>query len=578
MHYFEFSLLSKMAATATSPRTPASSGRLEAASPTKMTRLQEKEELQHLNDRLAVYIDRVKFLEETNSKLTAEISMMTSTKQSEVDSVRNSLEAELRDVRRLLDEIAKDKAREQIENKKNAALADEFKKKFEKEAAAHKKSEDALKAAQRKLSDREAQLATVNQEAKNLEGVILELRKECQELKDALESAKYALEQETLSRVDLENKLQSKEEELNFKKEMYNKEIIEIRSQLQSVESQHIKIEAEAKNRYEGILSEKLHELREMFDSEARQYRDETDGLYGAKYDELQRMNAKDVEELTLIREEKRNLSITIENIKSELNQLQSKNSSLLQRIEDLESLRASDQKIADEAIANRDAQLKELRKRIDTQLREYEDLMGVKTALDLEILTYRKMLEGEESRLNITPPASPVFGASAKTGRRAAKRIRTEEETIGTRYSNQGYIQIKEASADGTFVKLFNSGANDMPLGGWSVERSVDGEPPVIYKFTPKYVLKSGSYVTIWASQGGGQHKPPSELVFRQKTSWGVGKETKTVLKDADSQEAASAISEEVSIIRTDEIDSRQPPMVSGRREGETSKGCVIQ
>lgn len=74
-------------------------------------------------------------------------------------------------------------------------------------------------------------------------------------------------------------------------------------------------------------------------------------------------------------------------------------NSSLLQRIEDLESLRASDQKIADEAIANRDAQIKELRKRIDAQLREYEDLMGVKTALDLEILTYRKMLEGEESR-----------------------------------------------------------------------------------------------------------------------------------------------------------------------------------
>lgn len=94
---------------------------------------------------------------------------------------------------------------------------------LDKEVAAHKKTEDALKAAQRKLSDREGQLATVNQEAKNLEGVIQELRKECQELKEALESAKYALEQETLSRVDLENKLQSKEEELNFKKEMYNK-------------------------------------------------------------------------------------------------------------------------------------------------------------------------------------------------------------------------------------------------------------------------------------------------------------------------------------------------------------------
>lgn len=74
-------------------------------------------------------------------------------------------------------------------------------------------------------------------------------------------------------------------------------------------------------------------------------------------------------------------------------------NASLLLRIEDLEKLRAGDQERADEAIAGRDLQIKELRKRIDSALRDYEDLMGVKTALDLEILTYRKMLEGEEMR-----------------------------------------------------------------------------------------------------------------------------------------------------------------------------------
>ena len=94
---------------------------------------------------------------------------------------------------------------------------------LDKEVAAHKKTDDSLKAAQRKLSDKESQLLMVNQEARSLESVLQELRKECQELKDSLESAKYTLEQETLTRVDLENKLQSKEEELSFKKEMYNK-------------------------------------------------------------------------------------------------------------------------------------------------------------------------------------------------------------------------------------------------------------------------------------------------------------------------------------------------------------------
>ena len=94
---------------------------------------------------------------------------------------------------------------------------------YDKEVATHKKTEDALKAALMKLSDREGQLAAVNQEAKNLEAVIQELRKECQELKDALESAKYALEQETLSRVDLESKLQLRVAELLSKNEKHEK-------------------------------------------------------------------------------------------------------------------------------------------------------------------------------------------------------------------------------------------------------------------------------------------------------------------------------------------------------------------
>ena len=118
-----------MATKATSPRTPASSERPEAASPSNMTREQEKEELQHLNDRLTVYTDKVRSLKEQNRELTVKITSIRTQTQEEVASVRSKFESELADARRLADDIAKEKAREQIENRKNAGLADEYKKK-----------------------------------------------------------------------------------------------------------------------------------------------------------------------------------------------------------------------------------------------------------------------------------------------------------------------------------------------------------------------------------------------------------------------------------------------------------------
>lgn len=42
-------------------------------SPTRHSRIAEKVELQNLNDRLACYIDRVRYLENENSRLTIEV-------------------------------------------------------------------------------------------------------------------------------------------------------------------------------------------------------------------------------------------------------------------------------------------------------------------------------------------------------------------------------------------------------------------------------------------------------------------------------------------------------------------------
>ena len=60
-------------------------------------------------------------------------------------------------------------------------------------------------------------------------------------------------------------------------------EISDIRLQMKSVETKRITVETDYANKYEGILREKLQELRETYEDENRRFRDDTEKLYQGK-------------------------------------------------------------------------------------------------------------------------------------------------------------------------------------------------------------------------------------------------------------------------------------------------------
>lgn len=99
-------------------------------SPTRQSRLQEKVDLQNLNDRLACYIDRVRYLEGENSRLTMEIQTSRETVTRETSNIKSMYDHELSDARKLLDETAREKAKLEIDIKRLWEENDDLKKRL----------------------------------------------------------------------------------------------------------------------------------------------------------------------------------------------------------------------------------------------------------------------------------------------------------------------------------------------------------------------------------------------------------------------------------------------------------------
>merc|ERR1719289_158191 len=530
-----------------------------ASNPTAVIaqREREKRDLQDLNDRFASYIERVRFLEADNKRLQSIIdTLKVKFEQLEV-TLKEMYEAELTAARKTIDETTKAKAEVELRCARLEQELADFRMKWENEVKEHLITKERVPALEKGISERDAQIEFLTKTVDAQERELAKIKGDLARCQRDLRDSKTGADAEIVARIELESIVQTKDDEINFLKNMYEEKIRQLMD---------INFDSEDwRTMFSNELALALRDIRAEYDAilESQKGAD-NDSWYKAKFNEMLATSQRSGSELVESKEEVKRARAKYQELQMEISRLRGENAQLLERVAMLEAELDALGKSHALALDDAQAEIEKLRAQLAAQIMELKELMDSKLALDAEIATYRRLLMGEETRLRehaggelqmsgggggggggfsmsggggggggmIMQSSSSSSMASAGGASQQVMVTKSEVASKKTyQRSSKGPVAITECCPEGEFVLLENKKGKDQNLDGFSIRRKVDADADLVFKFPAGFSIPSGSTVKVWADVADAVNNAPFQIVWQGCRSWGIGSNILTTL-----------------------------------------------
>jgi len=408
----------------------------------KLTRNEEKVEMQSNNNRLAAYIDKVRQLQSENARMRKHVVVIEESQVKEINDIRHLYDKEVKDLKDAIDDLSK--KYKILQNNSEKILTDNRDLKsmqVKKETELDERSRTAAKLRDeiQKMKTKISIMSNDNDKSKDqLKDVLPEFGK----LKERLYELNRQLDQVRQEKSKLETLCKNLSNELRIKVDEMEKRLESVKSRKQ-IEINEIsgKLEKE----YEDRVQKMLAELREVYEKQMKQNRDEFTKKYESKVSVLQSMlskeRAKNNSNGGELEEAQRRISALISKVKM----MEGENFELNKKVEKLAN-ELDEQVIRHKSqIAEKDAKIQKTLAEIQKQMEAYQNLMQIKTALDMEIAVYKKLLESEEDRLGINVGHDDSFDLSSDEPSSPDIRYRftTNKETTVIQKRNMSQTQL---------------------------------------------------------------------------------------------------------------------------------------